>query len=455
MNRRQGKRRTNRAKAIHKANSLRNQLLDFVYNEARPQLAAERAIKRQRALRTPPNPTRWVDRAISFTSKLATAASIYLATKLSLGCGGGDASTIPSDFPPAAYATYSGDPSPKNEGEIVFLDGTGSTDAESPISTYSWSQVSGPTATLDNPTSPTPTFIAPRVDGQETLEFMLTVEDSAGQPDSDVVPVTINDTSRIAATNLDNSVYIEHMRPDGSDLQTIATGALRPRWLPTDQNTTTFHAFGDIWKIQRDGTGLTNLTNTAGVEEEAAFSPDGTKVVYRDDSDRLYIADFDGSSISNPVELAANGNEKSWPVFSPVKDGADYWIYYSENIGGTDKEICRIRPDGTGREVLTSSSASDVEPDVSKDKLSFSSNRSGRFQIYTSELDGSSPVQVTNILDNAGHPSFSDTGRKLTYMVYDGPSLLSADLHTINTDGTGDTTISGGSNRYISPDWSD
>lgn len=80
------------------------------------------------------------------------------------------------------------------EQTTVQLDGTNSYDADGQIVSYAWSQLSGPAVTLDNPNSPAPTFVAPDVPpGTAAIEFELTVTDSDGNSNADVVTITVLD----------------------------------------------------------------------------------------------------------------------------------------------------------------------------------------------------------------------------------------------------------------------
>jgi len=80
-----------------------------------------------------------------------------------------------------------------NEGGVVTLDGSSSLDIDDGIDVYSWTQNSGPTVTLSNPTSSQPTFTAPNVgpDGA-SLTFNLTVTDAGGLQDTDSCIVNIS-----------------------------------------------------------------------------------------------------------------------------------------------------------------------------------------------------------------------------------------------------------------------
>jgi hypothetical protein len=86
-----------------------------------------------------------------------------------------------------------------NPGVVVTLDGSGSEDIDDGISAYAWTQVdasAATTVTLDDATSPAPTFTAPEAPGA-SLTFQLTVTDYAGQTDTDTVTITIINVSDI------------------------------------------------------------------------------------------------------------------------------------------------------------------------------------------------------------------------------------------------------------------
>ncbi|MBJ6800279.1 PKD domain-containing protein [Geomonas propionica] len=65
-----------------------------------------------------------------------------------------------------------------NEGSLVTLNGTSSSDPDLDALSYTWSQVGGPAVILSDATSPNPTFTAPLVGmGGEDLTFQLVVND--------------------------------------------------------------------------------------------------------------------------------------------------------------------------------------------------------------------------------------------------------------------------------------
>jgi hypothetical protein len=94
-----------------------------------------------------------------------------------------------ANHPPTAQA---GADQTKNEGTLVMLNGTGSSDPDADPLTHACSQVSGPTVTLSNPASPTPTFTAPAVGpGGATVLLELVVSDGVATSDPSQVRISV------------------------------------------------------------------------------------------------------------------------------------------------------------------------------------------------------------------------------------------------------------------------
>lgn len=109
------------------------------------------------------------------------------------GKGGSDTDqviiTVPANNNPVANA---GPDQSVTGGSTVNLDGTNSSDPDGDRLRYNWTQTSGPTVTLNDPTTPTPSFTAPAATASDQLlTFALRVEDDFGLSVLDGVEITV------------------------------------------------------------------------------------------------------------------------------------------------------------------------------------------------------------------------------------------------------------------------
>lgn len=64
-------------------------------------------------------------------------------------------------------------------GQLVYLDGTGSSDPDGNLDRYQWTQTAGSAVTISDPSSSQPSFVAPQTDSKgDSLAFELTVFDT-------------------------------------------------------------------------------------------------------------------------------------------------------------------------------------------------------------------------------------------------------------------------------------
>ncbi len=210
--------------------------------------------------------------------------------------------------------------------------------------------------------------------------------------------------------------------------------------------------------VNADGTGLTTLA-AAGTPPlfigEPAFSSDGAKIAYVQDSD-IYVMNSDGSNKINITNnnfmivernpswsatgrIAYERDSKIWtinpdgsnqthfsaitqssplaPAWSP--DGREIVFANDKEDGATGNfEIFKLEIEtGESEKRLTFRRRADIYPVFSPDgkHIAFASNTDGNAEIYLMNADGTGLLRLTRNLANDSTPQFSKDGKKIIF----------------------------------------
>ncbi|HWA82423.1 MAG TPA: hypothetical protein VG820_03250, partial [Fimbriimonadaceae bacterium] len=219
------------------------------------------------------------------------------------------------------------------------------------------------------------------------------------------------------------------MDPDGSNVAALATlpvnhyygyamspadGKVAFGYSPTGTGTPQFSIFVNT------SVNLTGATTAAAgpytFVGSIVFTPDGSKIIFvasvGSSASGLYVTNADGTG--SPVRLDAADDASLSPSGNVIT--------YTKAIGG-DGEICRIKVDGTGFVQITNNNSEDMLPSWTKegDRIYFTSNRSGAFNIYSMDPGGSNVVRVTNDSDGdyGSSPNTGNTSVAFTKLAFD------------------------------------
>ena len=143
----------------------------------------------------------------------------------------------------------------------------------------------------------------------------------------------------------------------------------------------------DLYLVQSDGTGLRRLTDNAAYDDQAALSPDGTRVAFqsnRSGSNQVWVCRSNGSGCSQVTHFV--GRHAGSPAWSP---NGQWLTFDGSEPGGS--AIYIVRPDGGQLQRL----ADGVVPRWSRDGKWIYYSRSRPQQLYRVARTGGDPEEVS------------------------------------------------------------
>lgn len=264
----------------------------------------------------------------------------------------------------------------------------------------------------------------------------------ARAPKDRVTPSALQANGKIAFTSdRDGNKEIYVMNPDGSGQTNITNHPaddLTPSFRP-DGSKIVFESVRDgndeIYVMNADGSGQTNITNNANFDYEPAFSPDGGKIVFtseRSGNAEVHLMNADGSGV---VNLSNHPNGDAEASFSP--DGSKI-VFVSTRDGG-DGEIYVMNADGTNQTRLTTTGGGSPAFSPDGSKITYTTGGSGISNaIVVMNADGTNRLQLTNNTANDEDSAFSPDGTKIVFASdRDG----NFEIYTMNPDGTAPTRL--------------
>ncbi len=204
----------------------------------------------------------------------------------------------------------------------------------------------------------------------------------------------------------------------------------------------------EIYLMNADGTGQTNLTHNPANENAATWSPDGSQIAFESDRDgnrEIYVMNADGTGQTN---LTKNPATDGVPAWSPDGSKIAFFSYRDGN-----PEIYVMNADGAGQTRLTDNPALDSDPMWSPDgsQIAFWSFSGGNWEVYVINPDGTGQTNLTNDPAWDGDYTWSPDGSQIAFVSERDGNL---EVYVINADGTGQTNLTDNRADDDRPDWS-
>jgi len=207
----------------------------------------------------------------------------------------------------------------------------------------------------------------------------------------------------------------------------------------------------EIAIVGRDGSGLTTITNDARQKTSPAVSPDGSRVAFAmaDSANHwdIWVVNIDGS---NSVRLTADTAVDDHPSWSP--DGTRI-VFNRFDTPETSSSLVMMNADGSNIHQLSAPGGYDVNASWSPDgsQIAFSRMVDGQAHIAVMRADGTNVEVLTTGADADDTPTWSGDGTRIAF--WSGREGTGG-IWIMNADGTALERITPLDTYNVFPAWS-
>jgi serine/threonine protein kinase len=279
------------------------------------------------------------------------------------------------------------------------------------------------------------------------------------------------------------TLQIWALHPDGTQPRQLTFGPgdkAQPRWSPDGQRLLFIapggtDSFGnklgtDVWVMNPDGTGITNLTAASGDDTDPAWAPDGLRIAFTstrsNDLRQVFVADLACEPSPGSCSLGRPRNYSYSPDFNAVEfsaawspDGARLGVVASINgapgriyfhPGALAAEGLAPTPSAFDRsDTIIGADHLDWSPDGTL--LTFTWKQPGSNEIYI--VPANDPKRWQKLTNSAGNkePAFSPDGR---FIVFTSTRDQNPEIYLMPVGGGNEANLTQSStSRDMQPDW--
>ena len=228
----------------------------------------------------------------------------------------------------------------------------------------------------------------------------------------------------------------------------------QPQWIAFETKRGDYGDY-EVYVMTTEGSRLTNISRSWADDLAPVWSPDGRHIAFvslRDSlagkwnlgSSAIYIADFDpdtGVGGNEVVRLTEMEGNNGWPTWSP---NGRRVAFESERSGNWD--IWVINVDGTGLVNLTNSPEDERYPAWSPDgkKMAFTSKRTGNYDVYVLDVQQAlgGTAQAVNLTQNPARDRYAMWSPDGTKIAFNTGRDGNQEIYVMGADGSNPTNVS-------------
>ncbi len=206
----------------------------------------------------------------------------------------------------------------------------------------------------------------------------------------------------------------------------------------------------EIYLMQADGSDIRRLTVSLGLDVKPTWSPDGRQIAFRtqrDGNDEIYVMDANGTCNRNLTNSRVDDRSPAW---SP--DGRT--IAFDHFFEPTFQDIAVIDVDGIDLQRVTTGSGEYPSWSPDGQRLAFASARTGQYEIYVINRDGTDEQRLTRNGAYNMYPAWSPDGSRIAFERGLDGSDDSMEIYTMAIDGTDLKQITSNTQNDRFPAWS-
>jgi Tol biopolymer transport system component len=251
------------------------------------------------------------------------------------------------------------------------------------------------------------------------------------------------------------------MNPDGTGRTQLTFNTVtdsEPAYSPNSMKiafVSNRHGHWEIYTMKANGSNPTRLTNNSASDIAPAYSPDGKQIAFqtdRDGDEEIYTMNTDGSNLQNRSH--GTSSTELDPTFAPDGSLAFASNFVSDSSQEGDFEIYNVGPYGGLPFQMTNNSTDDLEPDFSPDgtKMAFTRELSDiNWEVYTMDVVGGGNVtRLTYDTRSDSSPTYAPNGKQIAFGSARDNNF---DVYTMRPDGSNLTKRTNNAAYDGGPDW--